>query len=304
MINAIYGKKIGMTQIFNEDDRVVPVTVIQAEPNTICQVKTKDSDGYEAVQLGFGAIKEKKVNKPMAGHFAKQGTAPTRYLREVRVENAGEYKVGDQQTVAAFAETKKVDVTGTSKGKGFAGVMKRYGFRGGPGGHGAHFHRAPGSVGQCATPSRVFKGLKLPGHMGVDTVTVKNLEVVRIDEEQNLILVKGCLLYTSEPHLHGEERARRAERLREGSGRPGGEGGFARVLPLAGAPQSRERLRLRRPSAIRLPAAEEPRRRAVGLPAALPLHHGGRVPGHEPRPVLHHGAFGRGAQEHHGGGRR
>ena len=158
MINAIYGKKIGMTQIFNEDDRVVPVTVIQAEPNTICQVKTKDS-----------------------------------YLREVRVENAGEYKVGDQQTVAAFAETKKVDVTGTSKGKGFAGVMKRYGFRGGPGGHGAHFHRAPGSVGQCATPSRVFKGLKLPGHMGVDTVTVKNLEVVRIDEEQNLILVKGAI---------------------------------------------------------------------------------------------------------------
>ena len=154
MINAIYGKKIGMTQIFNEDDRVVPVTVIQAEPNTICQGKTKDSDGYE---------------------------------------NAGEYKVGDQQTVAAFAETKKVDVTGTSKGKGFAGVMKRYGFRGGPGGHGAHFHRAPGSVGQCATPSRVFKGLKLPGHMGVDTVTVKNLEVVRIDEEQNLILVKGAI---------------------------------------------------------------------------------------------------------------
>ena len=185
MINAIYGKKIGMTQIFGEDDRVIPVTVIQAEPNTICQVKTKDSDGYEAVQLGFGSIKEKKVNKPMAGHFAKQGTAPTRYLREVRVENAGEYNVGDALTVAAFAETKKVDVTGTSKGKGFAGVIKRYGHRGGPG--------APGSVGQCATPSRVFKGVKLPGHMGVDTVTVKNLEVVRIDEEQNLILVKGAI---------------------------------------------------------------------------------------------------------------
>ena len=184
MINAIYGKKIGMTQIFGEDDRVIPVTVIQAEPNTICQVKTKDSDGYEAVQLGFGSIKEKKVNKPMAGHFAKQGTAPTRYLREVRVENAGEYNVGDALTVAAFAETKKVDVTGTSKGKGFAGVIKRYGHRGGPGGHGSHFHRAPGSVGQCAT---------LPGHMGVDTVTVKNLEVVRIDEEQNLILVKGAI---------------------------------------------------------------------------------------------------------------
>ena len=179
MINAIYGKKIGMTQIFDEDDRIVPVTVIQAEPNTVCQVKTVDTDGYEAVQ--------------MQGHFDKQGAEPKRYLREVRVENAGEYKVGDTQTVAAFAEVKKVDVTGTSKGKGFAGVMKRYGFAGGPGGHGAHFHRAPGSVGQCATPSRVFKGLRLPGHMGCDTVTVKNLEVVRIDEEQNLILVKGAV---------------------------------------------------------------------------------------------------------------
>ena len=193
MINAIYGKKIGMTQIFNEDDRVVPVTVIQAEPNTICQVKTKDSDGYEAVQLGFGAIKEKKVNKPMAGHFKKQGTAPTRYLREVRVDSASDYKVGDEVTVANFAEAKKVHVSGTSKGKGFAGVMRRYNFAGGPGGHGAHFHRAPGSVGQCATPSRVFKGLKLPGHMGCETVTVKSLDVVRIDEDQNLILVKGAV---------------------------------------------------------------------------------------------------------------
>lgn len=193
MINAIYGKKIGMTQVWAEDDTIVPVTVIQAEPNKVVQVKTVDTDGYEAVQLGFGAIKAKKVNKPMAGHFAKQGTEPTRYLREVRVENASEYNVGDQQTVAAFAEVKKVDVTGTSKGKGFAGVMKRWGFAGGPGGHGSHFHRAPGSIGQCATPSRVFKGLKLPGHMGCDTVTVKNLEVVRIDEDQNLILVKGAI---------------------------------------------------------------------------------------------------------------
>ena len=193
MINAIYGKKIGMTQIFDGNDRVVPVTVIQAEPNKVCQVKTVATDGYEAVQLGFGVIKEKKVNKPMAGHFAKQGTDPARYLREVRVETAGEYNVGDQVTVANFSDTKKVDVTGTSKGKGFAGVMKRYGFRGGPGGHGSHFHRAPGSVGQCATPSRVFKGLRLPGHMGCDTVTVKNLEVVRIDEDQSLILVKGAI---------------------------------------------------------------------------------------------------------------
>lgn len=193
MINAIYGKKIGMTQIFGEDDRVIPVTVIQAEPNKVCQVKTQATDGYEAVQMGFGAIKEKKVNRPMKGHFVKQGADPVRYLREVRVDDAGEYNVGDEQTVAAFAETKKVDVMGTSKGKGFAGVMKRYGFRGGPGGHGSHFHRAPGSVGQCATPSRVFKGLKLPGHMGCKTVTVRNLDVVRIDEEQNLILVRGAI---------------------------------------------------------------------------------------------------------------
>lgn len=193
MINAIYGKKIGMTQVFNDQDQVVPVTVIQAEPNTVCQVKTAETDGYEAVQLGFGAIKEQKVNQPMGGHFAKWGVAPTRYLREVRVENGSEYKPGDQQTVAAFNDVKKVDVTGTSKGKGFAGVMRRWGFAGGPGGHGAHFHRAPGSIGMCATPSRVYKGMRLPGHMGCDTVTVKNLEVVRIDEELNLILVKGAV---------------------------------------------------------------------------------------------------------------
>ncbi len=130
MINAIYGKKIGMTQIFAEDDTVIPVTVIQAEPNTVCQVKTVDTDGYEAVQLAFGYVKPRRVNKPMAGHFEKQGIEPKRYLREVRVDNAGEYKAGDTQTVAAFADVKKVDVTGTSKGKGFAGVMKRYGFAG------------------------------------------------------------------------------------------------------------------------------------------------------------------------------
>ncbi|MEG0845267.1 MAG: 50S ribosomal protein L3, partial [Raoultibacter sp.] len=128
-----------------------------------------------------------------AGHFAKQGTTPVRHLREVRVENAGEFSVGDEVTVGVFAENVKVDVTSTSKGKGFAGVMKRYNFKGGPGGHGSHFHRAPGSVGQCATPSRVFKGLRLPGHMGCETVTTKNLQVVRIDEEQNLILVKGAV---------------------------------------------------------------------------------------------------------------
>lgn len=193
MINAIYGKKIGMTQEFAEDGTVIPVTVIQAEPNVITQVKTTDSDGYEAVQVGFGAIKPKHVNKPMQGEADKRGVAPTKYLREIRVEAAGEYNVGDEHKVDALADAKKVDVTGTSKGKGFAGVMKRYGFRGGPGGHGAHFHRAPGSVGQCATPSRVFKGLRLPGHMGCETVTVRNLDLVRIDEDQNLIVVKGAV---------------------------------------------------------------------------------------------------------------
>lgn len=193
MITSIYGKKLGMTQVYSEDDRLLPVTVIQAEPNKVCQVKTSDTDGYEAVQLGFGAIKEKKVNKPMAGHFKKQGVDPVRHLREVRVEAASEYTVGDEVTVALFNDAKKVDVTSTSKGKGFAGVMKRYNFGGGPGGHGSHFHRAPGSVGQCATPSRVFKGLKLPGHMGCETVTTKNLDVVKIDEDQNLILVKGSV---------------------------------------------------------------------------------------------------------------
>ena len=193
MINAIYGTKIGMTQLFDEDGQGTPVTVIKADPNKVCQVKTAATDGYEAVQLGFGTIKEKKVNKPMAGHFAKQGVEPVRHLREVRVEDASEHAIGEEVTVAAFAEVKKVDVTGTSKGKGFAGVMRRYNFGGGPGGHGAHFHRAPGSVGQCAYPSRVFKGVRLPGHMGCDTVTTKNLEVIRVDEEANLIMLKGAV---------------------------------------------------------------------------------------------------------------
>ena len=188
-----------MTQSGDENDNLVPVTVILAEPNKVCQVKTTATDGYEAVQLGFGAVRyykqsgDPRINKPMAGHFAKQGAEPARYLREVRVENAADYKIGDAVTVADFADVKAVDVQGVSKGKGFAGVIKRYGFAGGPGGHGAHFHRAPGSVGMCATPSRVFKGLRLPGHMGCKTTTVKNLAVVRVDEEQNLILVKGAI---------------------------------------------------------------------------------------------------------------
>ena len=193
MIKTIYGTKLGMTQIFTEGDKLVPITVVQAEPNTVVQVKTAETDGYEAVQLGFGAIKAKNVNKPQAGHFEKWNVEPVKHLREVRLDAPAEVKSGDTVTLANFADVKKVDVQGTSKGKGFAGVIKRYGFGGGPGGHGAHFHRAPGSVGQCATPSRVFKGLRLPGHMGCDAVTVRNLEVVRIDEEQNLILLKGAV---------------------------------------------------------------------------------------------------------------
>jgi large subunit ribosomal protein L3 len=193
MINEIFGKKIGMTQIFNDEDKLVPVTVIKADPNVICQIKTVENDGYNAIQLGFGEVKEKHVNKPMAGHFKKQGVEPVKYLRETRMSDVSDLKVGDTQTVEAFAEVEKVDVTATSKGKGFAGVMKRYGFGGGPGGHGSHFHRAPASVGQCATPARVFKGKRLPGHMGVNTVTTRNLKIVRVDADQNLILLRGAV---------------------------------------------------------------------------------------------------------------
>ena len=193
MCNTILGRKLGMTQVWSEDDRLIPVTVIQAGPCVIAQIKTAAKDGYEAVQIGFGDIKAKKVNKPMKGHFDIAGVEPTRFLREVHVDNGGDYELGQQITVEQFIEGKKVHVTGISKGKGFAGVIKRHNFHGGPGGHGSHFHRAPGSIGQCATPSRVFKGAKLPGHMGVDTVTVKNLEVVKIDLEQNLLLVKGAV---------------------------------------------------------------------------------------------------------------
>lgn len=193
MVSTILGRKLGMTQVWSEDDNLLPVTVIQAGPCTIAQIKSEDTDGYAAIQIGFGDISEKHVNKPMAGHFAKAGVAPMKYLREVRVDDPSQYNLGDQVTVESFNEVKRVDVTGISKGKGFAGVMKRYNFGGGPGGHGSHFHRIPGSVGMCATPSRVLKGLRLPGHMGNERVTVRNLEVVSVDTEQNLLLVKGAV---------------------------------------------------------------------------------------------------------------
>jgi large subunit ribosomal protein L3 len=193
MVTTILGRKLGMTQVWSEDDKLIPVTVIEAGPCVVTQVKTEKTDGYRAVQIGFGDIAERKVNKPQAGHFEKAGVEPKRHLAEVRLEEGDAFKTGDTITVDAFAEAKSVHVSGVSKGKGFAGVMKRHNFKGGPGGHGSHAHREPGSVGQCATPSRVFRGKKLPGHMGSETVTVRNLDVVKIDSEQNLLLVRGAV---------------------------------------------------------------------------------------------------------------
>jgi len=193
MVTTILGRKLGMTQVWSEDDRLIPVTVIEAGPCVITQVKTEKKDGYKAMQIGFGDIEERKVNKPMTGHFEKAGVDAKRFLAEVRLEDADQVKAGATITVDAFAEAKTVHVTGVSKGKGFAGTIKRHNFSGGPGGHGSHSHRQPGSVGQCATPSRIFRGKKMAGHMGTDTVTVRNLDVVKIDTEQNLLLVKGAV---------------------------------------------------------------------------------------------------------------
>ena len=193
MVNTIIGRKLGMTQIWDENDNVVPVTVIQAGPCVVSQVKTKATDGYDAVQIGFGDIKSKHVNKPMAGHFAAHGVEPMRYLREVRVPEGEEHNTGDTVTVADFSDVKAVDVIGTSKGKGFQGTIKRWNFSRGPMAHGSRNQREPGSIGQCAYPARVRKGLHMAGHMGDERVTVKNLKLVRIDAEQNLMLVKGAV---------------------------------------------------------------------------------------------------------------
>lgn len=193
MVNTILGRKLGMTQVWDEDDNVVPVTVIQAGPCTVSQVKTKATDGYDAVQIGFGDISAKHVNKPMAGHFAAAGVEPMRYLREVRVPEGEEHATGEKVTVADFADVQTVDVTGTSKGKGFQGTIKRWNFSRGPMAHGSRNQREPGSIGQCAYPARVRKGLHMAGHMGNERVTVKNLKLVRVDAEQNLMLIKGAV---------------------------------------------------------------------------------------------------------------
>ena len=193
MATAILGRKLGMTQVWSDDDRLIPVTVIEAGPCVVSQVRTMERDGYEAVQLAFGDVKESRVNKPEAGHFAKAGVTPKRFVAEVPIGEGETFKLGQQVTVEGFEAGQQVHVTGTSKGKGFAGVMKRHNFKGGPGGHGSHAHREPGSVGQASTPSRVFKGVRLPGRMGGDTVTIRNAEIVRVDAEQNLLLIKGAV---------------------------------------------------------------------------------------------------------------
>ena len=194
MQKGIIGKKMGMTQIFDENGKVVPVTVVEAGPCTVVQKKTVESDGYVAVQLGYGDISAKKVSKPAKGHFDKADVAPKRTLREFRLDDISAMNVGDILKADVFAVGDRIDVVGTSKGKGYAGAIKRWNQHRLRESHGTGpVARHAGSMGSCSTPSRVFKGLKLPGHMGVDTVTVKNLEVVRIDEEQNLILVKGAI---------------------------------------------------------------------------------------------------------------
>lgn len=185
--------KVGMTQIFGENGVLIPVTVLQAGPLYVTQVKTVENDGYAAVQVGFGDIRETLVNKPRKGHFAKAGVANKRHLKEFRFENSADYKVGQEIKADIFAEGDRIDATAKSKGKGFQGAIKRHGLSRGPMAHGSKYHRHAGSNGAATSPGRVFKGKKMPGHMGAVKVTVQNLEVVRIDTANNLILVKGAV---------------------------------------------------------------------------------------------------------------
>ncbi|MEY2469148.1 MAG: large subunit ribosomal protein [Actinomycetota bacterium] len=189
---AIVGEKVGMTQVWDEQHRLVPVTVLRVVPARVVQVKTSDRDGYSAVQVTFGQVKASRVNKPETGHFTKAGVEPGKRLIELRLDDTSAYNVGDSISVDVFAAADKIDVTAVSKGKGFAGGMKRHNFKGQGASHGNHKkHRAPGSIGACATPSRVFKGTKMAGRMGGEQVTTLNLEVVEADAERELLLVKG-----------------------------------------------------------------------------------------------------------------
>lgn len=189
-MKGILGRKKGMTQVFTKSGKLIPVTVIEVEPNVVTQIKTKENDGYEAIQLGFENIKEKNATKANIGHAKKANTTPKRFFREIRGVEIANYNVGDEISVDSFTEGEVVDVTGTTKGHGFEGVITRHGQSRGPMGHGSHYHRKPGSMGTMR-PMRVFKAKKLPGHMGVLTVTIQNLEVVKVDKENNCILIKG-----------------------------------------------------------------------------------------------------------------
>ena len=193
MEKAIIGKKIGMTQIFDEKGLVIPVTVIEAGPCIVAQVKTTETDGYNAIQLGYGDVKENRINRPEKGHFTKAKLALKKHLREFRVSEIADIAVGNEIKADVFEAGDKIDVQGTTKGKGFQGVIKRHGQSRGPMGHGSMYHRRPGSMGPTSTPGRVFKGKKLPGHMGVQTVTIQNLDVVSVDLDKNVILVKGSV---------------------------------------------------------------------------------------------------------------
>ncbi|MDO5556869.1 MAG: 50S ribosomal protein L3 [Clostridia bacterium] len=193
MKKALIGKKVGMTQIFDEKGKVIPVTVIEVGPCVVAQIKNVETDGYNAIQLGFGEMKKNKITKPQNGHFAKSKLAVKKYLREFRVDEIKNFKVGDELNADVFQEGDRIDIQGTTKGKGFQGVIKRHGQSRGPMGHGSMYHRRPGSMGACSTPSRVFKGKKLPGHMGVTTVTIQNLDVVKVDLDKNILLVKGSV---------------------------------------------------------------------------------------------------------------
>jgi large subunit ribosomal protein L3 len=194
MVTGLIGKKVGMTQLFGADGVVLPVTVLKAGPCVVSQVKTVENDGYQAVQLGFVEAKPGKENKPSTGHFKKAGVPPTRVRREMRVKVGSDpVKPGDQVSVSMFADGERVDVIGTSRGKGFQGVVKRHHFKGGRATHGSMFHRAPGSIGASSFPSRVVKGMRMAGHMGADRITVRNLKVVRVDAENHLLLVEGAV---------------------------------------------------------------------------------------------------------------
>lgn len=193
MKKAILGKKIGMTQIFDEIGRVIPVTVVEAGPCVVLQKKIEETDGYNAIKVGYSDIREKLVNKPVKGQFAKAGASLKRYVREFRLEDISAYEVGSEIKADVFEAGDKIDVTGTSKGKGFAGVIKKWNFSRGPMTHGSKYHRGVGSMGAASSPSRTFKGKKMPGHMGAVKTTTQNLEVVRVDTERNLILIKGAV---------------------------------------------------------------------------------------------------------------